>query len=152
VRDCAALIMPYATSKQVQLQYQCGDPCPVIGDQTQLQQVVLSVMNNAVEAASEASLKPGRVEMSSICVDSEVVLKVTDNGPGISQDMQQSIFELFKTSKTDGMGVGLWLSKTVVNAHLGDIHFDSRPGVGASFEVRLPLDLGGVAQPSRLTA
>ncbi|MFZ9256381.1 MAG: ATP-binding protein [Burkholderiaceae bacterium] len=152
VRDCAALIMPYAASKQVQLAYQFGDPCPVVGDQTQLQQVVLNVMNNAVEAASEASVKPGRVEVSSICDEGEVILKVIDNGPGISEDMQQSIFELFKTSKTEGMGVGLWLSKTVVNAHLGDIHFDSRPGVGTSFEVRLPVDRGDMMQTARQSA
>lgn len=109
-------------------------------------------MNNAVEAASEASVKPGRVEVSSSCDEGEVILKVIDNGPGISEDMQQSIFELFKTSKTEGMGVGLWLSKTVVNAHLGDIHFDSRPGVGTSFEVRLPVDRGDMMQPARQSA
>jgi signal transduction histidine kinase len=67
-----------------------------------------------------------------------VILKVSDNGPGISDEMRQSVFELFKTSKAEGMGVGLWLSKTVVNAHLGDIHFESKVGEGTCFEVRLP--------------
>ena len=67
-------------------------------------------------------------------------MKVSDNGPGISDEMRQSVFELFKTSKAEGMGVGLWLSKTVVNAHLGDIFFESKVGGGTCFEVRLPLN------------
>jgi len=93
-----------------------------------------------VEAAAEAASKPGRVEVKSICIENDVLLSVSDNGPGISDDMRQSVFELFKTSKAEGMGVGLWLSKTVVNAHLGDIQFFSKPGDGTCFEVRLPTD------------
>ena len=140
VRDCAVLVLPYANDRKVQMTYELGDPCRVMGDQTQLQQVVLNLLNNAVEAAAEAVHKPGRVEVKSLCRDNEVLLSVSDNGPGISDDMRQSVFELFKTSKADGMGVGLWLSKTVVNAHLGDIQFVSKPGNGACFEVRLPTD------------
>ncbi len=140
VRDCAVLVLPYANDRKVQMIYELGDPCRVMGDQTQLQQVVLNLLNNAVEAAAEAVHKPGRVEVKSLCRDNEVLLNVSDNGPGISDDMRQSVFELFKTSKADGMGVGLWLSKTVVNAHLGDIQFVSKPGNGTCFEVRLPTD------------
>ena len=140
VRDCAALVHSHAQAKQVELVCQLEDSCPVVGDQTQLQQVVLNVLNNAIEAAAESSQVPGRVEVQSICTDSEVILKVSDNGPGISDEMRQSVFELFKTSKAEGMGVGLWLSKTVVNAHLGDIYFESKLGGGTCFEVRLPVN------------
>ena len=152
VRDCAVLIMPHASTRQVLVDYQLGDICPVVGDQTQLQQVVLNVLNNAVEAAADAPHPPGRVVVMSLCTDSEVVLKVSDNGPGISDDMRHSVFELFKTSKSEGMGVGLWLSKTVVNAHLGDILFDSRLGQGTCFEVRLPLDQEHIADKKHLLA
>ena len=140
VRDCAALVHSHALAKKVELQCQLGDSCPVVGDQTQLQQVVLNVLNNAIEAAAESSQVPGRVEVQSICTDTEVILKVSDNGPGITDEMRQSVFELFKTSKAEGMGVGLWLSKTVVNAHLGDIYFESKVGRGTCFEVRLPMN------------
>jgi signal transduction histidine kinase len=140
VRDCAALVHSHAQAKQVELVCQLEDSCPVVGDQTQLQQVVLNVLNNAIEAAAESSQAPGRVEVQSICTDTEVILKVSDNGPGISDEMRQSVFELFKTSKAEGMGVGLWLSKTVVNAHLGDIYFESKVGGGTCFEVRLPMN------------
>ncbi len=140
VRDCTALVHSHAQAKQVELVWQLEDGCPVVGDQTQLQQVVLNVLNNAIEAAADSSQAPGRVEVQSICTDTEVILKVSDNGPGISDEMRQSVFELFKTSKAEGMGVGLWLSKTVVNAHLGDIFFESKVGGGTCFEVRLPLN------------
>jgi len=140
VRDCAALVHSHAQAKQVELVCHLEDSCPVVGDQTQLQQVVLNVLNNAIEAAAESSQAPGRVEVQSVCTDTEVILKVSDNGPGISDEMRQSVFELFKTSKAEGMGVGLWLSKTVVNAHLGDIYFESKVGGGACFEVRLPMN------------
>ena len=140
VRDCAVLVQSHAQSKQLELVYQLGDICPVVGDQTQLQQVVLNLLNNAIEAAAESSQASGWVEVQSECTDTEVILKVTDNGPGISDEMRQSVFELFKTSKAEGMGVGLWLSKTVVNAHLGDIHFQSKEGEGTCFEVRLPVN------------
>ena len=140
VRDCAVLVQSHAQSNQVELVYQLEDSCPVVGDQTQLQQVVLNLLNNAIEAAAESSQASGWVEVQSECTDTEVILKVSDNGPGISDEMRQSVFELFKTSKAEGMGVGLWLSKTVVNAHLGDIHFQSKVGEGTCFEVRLPVN------------
>ncbi|NDC09589.1 MAG: sensor histidine kinase [Oxalobacteraceae bacterium] len=140
VRDCAALVLSHAQANRVDLVCQLGDCCPVVGDQTQLQQVVLNVLNNAIEAAAESSKGPGRVEVQSVRTDTEVILRVSDNGPGISDEMRPSVFELFKTSKAEGMGVGLWLSKTVVNAHLGDIHFESKEGRGTCFEVRLPVN------------
>jgi signal transduction histidine kinase len=69
-----------------------------------------------------------------------LVLHVNDNGCGIPEPLHKSVFELFKTSKAQGMGVGLWLSKTVVNSHRGDIRFTSQPGEGTQFEVVLPVD------------
>ncbi|MCX7210129.1 MAG: ATP-binding protein [Burkholderiales bacterium] len=54
-------------------------------------------------------------------------------------ELKSSIFELFKTTKAHGMGVGLWLSKAVVNAHHGEIQFSSENGLGTRFEVSLPL-------------
>jgi signal transduction histidine kinase len=74
------------------------------------------------------------------CGQGQITLSVADNGAGIAADIQDSVFELFKSTKAEGMGVGLWLSKTVVNAHRGDIHFDSLPGEGTRFVVRLPVE------------
>lgn len=140
LRDSLMLVRPYAQSKQVDIKIGEISECRLNGDQTQLQQVVLNLLNNAIEAASESLTTPGRVSVSLECVQNQILLTVEDNGAGISADIRDSVFELFKSTKADGMGVGLWLSKTVVNAHRGDIHFSSVPGEGTRFEVRLPLE------------
>jgi signal transduction histidine kinase len=142
VRDCFALVMPYAQTRQVQLRLDKFSECLVDGDQTQLQQVVLNLLNNAIEAASESVADIKRVQVGMQRGQDQVVVSVEDNGNGISEDIQDSVFELFKSTKAEGMGVGLWLSKTVVNAHRGDIQFISKPGEGTRFEVRLPLQSG----------
>lgn len=67
-----------------------------------------------------------------------VVLLVIDNGPGIPLEHQEGVFSLFKTSKTDGMGVGLWLSQSIVETHGGQLSFSSEWGHGCSFSLKLP--------------
>ncbi len=139
IRDCVALVTPYAQARRVSLVLQADDSCRLTGDQTQLQQVVLNLLNNAIEAAADCPGGAGRVTVETRSADAQMMLVVSDNGPGISRDIQDSVFELFKSTKAEGMGVGLWLSKTVVNAHRGDIQFHSVPGNGTRFEVRLPV-------------
>lgn len=140
VRDCVALVTPYALAKRVELVLDTDGTCRLNGDQTQLQQVVLNLLNNAIEAAQVSASGAGKVNVRVRCTGARIRLVVDDNGPGISEDIQDSVFELFKSTKAEGMGVGLWLSKTVVNAHRGDIQFSSVPGAGSRFEVRLPVD------------
>ncbi len=140
LRDSLALARPYALSKQVEIKIGTLSECRLNGDQTQLQQVVLNLLNNAIEAASESAANQRLVSVSLECLQHQLLLTVEDNGVGISADIRDSVFELFKSTKADGMGVGLWLSKTVVNAHRGDIQFHSVAGQGTRFEVRLPLE------------
>lgn len=140
IRDCVSLVTPYAQAKRVELILDTEGICRLNGDQTQLQQVVLNLLNNAIEAAEASVSGAGKVNVRTRCTGARVSLVVDDNGPGISEDIQDSVFELFKSTKAEGMGVGLWLSKTVVNAHRGDIQFSSVPGEGSRFEVRLPVD------------
>lgn len=140
VRDCVLLVTPYAQEKRVDLVLETDEPCKLSGDQTQLQQVVLNLLNNAIEAASEAVIEVRKVHVEIRNDGAQAILTVTDNGVGISEEIQGSVFELFKSTKAEGMGVGLWLSKTVVNAHRGDVRFTSTPGQGTCFEVTLPVD------------
>ena len=140
LRDCVALVRPYAQARRVELHLADICECQVNGDQTQLQQVVLNLLNNAIEAAAETARSIRFVRIGMQCLQNQISVCVDDNGMGISEDIQDSVFELFKSTKAEGMGVGLWLSKTVVNAHRGDIHFTSVPGEGTRFEVRLPVE------------
>ena len=110
------------------------------GDQTQLQQVLLNLFNNALDALGNLAQADKYIDVHTGVRGDRLMLVVEDNGPGIPAPGQDAVFDLFKTTKADGMGVGLWLSKTVVNAHRGDIRFTSAGGHGTRFEVDLPID------------
>jgi signal transduction histidine kinase len=64
---------------------------------------------------------------------------VKDNGPGIDKDQQQKILTPFYTTKADGMGMGLSISRSLIEAHDGTLHFNSQPGKGTSFYFTLPV-------------
>ncbi len=140
IRDCVGLVTAAARSRGVELQMFIDGSCEMVGDQTQLQQVVLNLLNNAVEATAMSARPDKFVRVYTRRHARQMVLTVEDNGIGIPSENQHFVFELFRSTKDDGMGVGLWLSKTVVNAHRGDITFSSAPGQITRFEVRLPLD------------
>ena len=109
------------------------------GDATQLQQVILNLLNNAIDALKES----GRPQLE-LCIRSKVSgqhleLEVEDNGLGIAPDRADDVFSLFKSSKSQGMGVGLWLSRSIVETHGGRLTFQSEPGRRTVFTLRLPL-------------
>lgn len=139
IRDCVDLVTPRARENDIRLRLQLTPQLSVTGDQTQLQQVVLNLLNNAIDALRDASVERRQIHVETSTHDGGLLLKVEDNGIGIPDDSRHSVFELFKSTKAQGMGVGLWLSKTVVNAHRGDIRFTSEAGKGTCFEVWLPL-------------
>ncbi len=138
VRDTLALVEPRAMHEKVSMNVQLHSRLKIQGDPTQLQQVVLNLLNNALDALAVCAIDHKTVEVRTESVNGRLMLHVSDNGIGIPQELQPSVFELFKTNKAQGMGVGLWLSRTVINAHRGDMRFQSREGEGTHFEVELP--------------
>ena len=82
--------------------------------------------------------QPRRLQVVGEVDAHHVVLHVIDNGPGIPLEHQEGVFSLFKTSKTDGMGVGLWLSQSIVETHGGLLSFHSEWGQGCNFSLKLP--------------
>ena len=108
------------------------------GDATQLQQVVLNLLSNAIDAMLETRTRYPHLKIRGHVADAYLVLEIEDNGKGIQADDQEDIFSLFKTSKSQGMGVGLWLSRAIAEAHGGQLDFTSEPGWGTVFTLRLP--------------
>lgn len=115
----------------------------ILGDPTQLQQVVLNLFNNALDAMQdhEGPLLVGRrlTVMTRRAGEDALELVVEDTGKGIAPGLKDEVFSLFKTTKSNGMGVGLWLSQSIVETHRGWLRFESEPGQGTTFTLHLPM-------------
>lgn len=123
-------------STGVNLQYKLHDGQIIMGDTIQIQQVLLNLIRNAYD--SLATCGERNVLVVSERFDSEVLISVEDNGPGISPDILPKLFEAFFSTKDDGMGVGLSISRTIIEAHGGNIWAENRPEGGARFSFTLP--------------
>lgn len=109
----------------------------VLADRLQLRQVFANLIRNAIEALSETD-NP-QVWIRTTTADDEVIVDVADNGPGLSEDLLHSPFEAFQTTKASGMGLGLSICQTIIEAHGSSIEVTSEPGAGASFTFSLGL-------------
>lgn len=105
----------------------------------EIQQVILNLINNAIQALSDSPRANRTLSIESHDVPDGFKLIVTDNGAGISQDAQSHLFELLSSSeKRSGMGLGLWLCQHIISRHGGQIQYQDAPGGGAQFTVFLP--------------
>jgi signal transduction histidine kinase len=110
------------------------------GDPEQLRRVVVNLVSNALDALEESGTPEPVVEIETgeNLAETEVWVRVRDNGPGIPPEIQERIFRPFFTSKENGTGLGLALTRKVVEAHDGTIELTSVPGEGVEFVVTLP--------------
>jgi signal transduction histidine kinase len=126
------------------------DALPLINaDPDNLQQVLLNVLKNALDAACERPDATVSVRSSYHRHNHSVRVEISDNGPGIPEDLQPRIFEPFFSTKPSGIGTGLGLavSKRIVEQHQGKLSFHSAPGLGTTFSIELPVQQA----PSGLT-
>jgi signal transduction histidine kinase len=115
------------------------NPIPVvIADPVQLQQVVLNLIMNAAEAMSSSANSVRELSLETTVEQKFVRLAVEDTGPGISQSDAEAIFQPFFTTKSSGMGMGLTISKSIVEVHGGRLTVRNGQGSGCRFEVSLP--------------
>jgi PAS domain S-box-containing protein len=108
-------------------------------DATQLEIVLHNLVANSLEAVAHTDKPSRRIELTVQSASDGVLLHVSDSGPGLSADVGQHLFEPFMTTKADGMGLGLVLSRSLVRARGGDLLYDARGKLGgATFTVRIP--------------
>ena len=115
------------------------DALPILGDRIQLQQVILNLVVNGIDAMRDTPTKNRIISIQSSRAENFAELSVSDHGPGIPEDKLNEIFEPFFTSKAEGMGMGLSIARTIIEAHDGQIWAENRDHGGASFRIRLPL-------------
>ena len=112
---------------------------PIRGDYVQLQQVILNLVMNGIEAMKDTPDEKRIISIRTSRVEDFAELSVSDRGPGIPEDKLKEVFEPFYTSKAEGMGMGLSIARTIIEAHNGLIWAKNRDHGGASFRIRLPL-------------
>ena len=114
-------------------------PLPVSADRVQLQQVLINLMINAMDAMVDVPGPERAMGVYTARLGELAQITVSDSGPGLPQDKQKQIFEPFFTTKPQGMGMGLSIARTIVEAHHGQLVAENHAGGGAVFRVRLPI-------------
>ena len=115
------------------------DALPILGDHVQLQQVILNLVVNGIDAMKDAPSENRIISIRTSRVENFAELSVSDRGPGIPEDKIKEVFEPFFTTKAEGMGMGLSIARTIIEAHHGLIWAKNRDHGGVSFRIRLPL-------------
>jgi PAS domain S-box-containing protein len=140
VEDAFRLVAANAALRSTTLRAELRPDLPEVqGDRIQLQQVVLNLVMNAMEAMAGQSAETRRLTVRTRgTVNGGITIEVADSGPGIAGNSLPRIFEPFFTTKQDGIGMGLSISRKIVEAHDGRIWAENNPAGGAVFRVTLP--------------
>ena len=115
-----------------------GTPCLVEGDRVHLEQVLLNLVINGLDAMSDVPRNRRQLVVRTRPVDGRITVAVQDTGPGIPDDALRQIFDPFFTTKGEGMGMGLSIVRTIVEAHHGRIVAENNSGQGATLRFSLP--------------
>jgi PAS domain S-box-containing protein len=153
-REVIALLSGELQSNKVVLKQEFSDRLPIVhGDRVQLQQVILNLLRNASDAMSSVEDRPRQVVLRTELEGEHVRLLVQDSGVGFTPEVASKMFESFYTTKSDGMGVGLSVSRSIIEANHGRLWATPNEGPGATFAFSIPCEHGphsqeGLREPS----
>ncbi|WP_298357171.1 PhnD/SsuA/transferrin family substrate-binding protein [Rhodoblastus sp.] len=137
-QDALALFEPSAASRELRVEADIPSRLPMIrADRLQIEEVTINLLQNALEAVDGQIDK--QVTLAVVQKDSSIVITVTDNGPGLAPDARERLFEAFYTTKPGGLGLGLSLSRSIIESHGGQLSADDRARPGAIFRFHLPI-------------
>jgi PAS domain S-box-containing protein len=147
VGDVAALVRIDATTRQVKLDVNVPADLPLVrGDRVQIQQVLLNLILNGMDSLDGTRLEDRCINVIARPDGAQLIeISVGDTGHGIPADTLARIFDPFFTTKPNGMGIGLAVSRTIVEAHSGRLWAENRHGGGATFRFTLPIAEAGAA-------
>ncbi len=147
IREILALVGDEAKKGKVIIRTQFADDLsPVSGDRVQLQQVVLNLVMNGIEAMSSVEERPRELVITTRRIEpDQVQVTVEDSGTGLDPNMMSRIFDPFYTTKAGGMGMGLSISRSILQNHGGRLWATVNDGPGTSFHFTLPKYHAGVA-------
>ena len=143
IQDAVRLISEDVNRRFTQIEYDFGNPAlMVLADRHQLQQIVINLIMNAIEAMQGSERSPSLRIRVSLTGESQVLTEFIDNGCGLPAHAADNIFDAFVTTKKQGMGIGLSISRTIVEAHGGRLWAENNREFGAKFNLLL-----GIAEP-----
>ena len=144
VEDAMSMVTTLIEEKPIQLGQSLDPDLPIVrADKTRVRQVLLNLLTNAIKYTEQ-----GQITVSASRDDGSIVISVADTGIGIPPEYVETIFEEFgrvdnsSTRKVDGLGLGLSISRRLVELHGGQIWVESEVGVGSTFYFSLPVDGG----------
>ncbi|SNX29203.1 Signal transduction histidine kinase [Polynucleobacter meluiroseus] len=125
-------------TKRITFEFNCNPDHQININLAEWQQVLINLFNNAIEAFDELEQDHKKIIFSSIATSDLITISIQDNGHGIKAGQEAKIFELMVTNKATGTGIGLWLSKNIINRHGGEISARNNQDSGACFMIELP--------------
>jgi C4-dicarboxylate-specific signal transduction histidine kinase len=151
IREVTALTETEIQRNGVRLQSRLGDGLPLVSaDRVQLQQVMINLIVNAIEAMSGARGRPRELTIVSGADDAnDMFVEVRDTGPGLDPEKRDRLFQSFYTTKPDGIGMGLTISRSIAEAHGGRLSAAPNKPCGAVFRLTLPVGEALSGSPER---
>jgi len=138
VRDTIQIFNSEATEKNIKLKINIiEEPAFVLADKIQLQQVILNFLSNAAIAMDNNESTNKTIEINQSINKGSVIVSVRDHGPGIDETIKDKIFKAFVTTRKSGFGIGLAVSRTIIERHNGDIWVENSKDGGAEFFFKL---------------
>lgn len=140
VRDTLPLIEPAAKARGIRIRLELAEGLePVVVDRLQIEQVMLNLFHNGIEAMADAGLIGTLTVRTTSDTDGHIRITVADDGPGLGEEQRSRLFQPFMTTKAHGLGVGLAISRNIVEAHGGKLWAEAHVPAGAVFQFTLPL-------------
>ena len=140
IRETVYLIQGEAIRRSVEMHLHLDDSLPpIFGDAVQIQQVVVNLARNGIEAMAASPVDPKQLVIRTERAQGGIVVSVEDSGVGIPPEIQARLFEPFFSTKADGLGIGLSICRSIVEAHGAELKVSSAPGRGSRFHFSLPV-------------
>jgi signal transduction histidine kinase len=138
IESILVIVRPELRAKQIQLELKLPAALHAPVRQTEIQQVILNLVNNAIQSLEGSDQKEKRITIEGAIDVHCMRIAITDNGAGVSPEIQADLFSILSSAKKTGMGLGLWLCQHIIARHGGRIWYEDAPQGGARFFIELP--------------
>ena len=138
IESILVIVRPELRAKQIQLELNLPATLRAPVRQTEIQQVILNLVNNAIQSLEGSDQQDKRITIEGASDINCMQITITDNGAGVSPEIQAELFSILSSAKKTGMGLGLWLCQHIIARHGGRIWYEDAPQGGAQFCIELP--------------